>query len=378
MTATRPRNITALGVLVLSLGLGACSKQEEATAPAEAPESSAGQNVEAPDTAPAAAPVSSDVEVIVTSSLEDMIGILEKENWWGEPKADEPLQVPHLLVAAIHPTWQEASRNMPVQQKKALFYRLMLPLVMHANKMVMNFRDGLEQAREELAADGRVSPESLALLKRLAMLLPGETQEYVDALQDNTPELGSMIDALLYRVDVVPPGLALGQAAYESGYGTSRFAVEGNSLFGQWTYKDDGLKPREQRASKGNHQIKTFEWPFDSVRGYFINLMSHRAYEDFRRLRAEVRAAGKPMDSLVLADGLLSYSERGKEYVDSLKGMIRHNHLNMADDAVLRDEPVRFLLNEDGADKAAALRSDIEKMRASGELQDIVKRMRLD
>ncbi|WP_116365503.1 glucosaminidase domain-containing protein [Parahaliea mediterranea] len=393
MATTRPLCATALG-LILTLGLAGCSKQDEAGAGTAEPgtvqdgavQAGAGDKGTADQAKPAAkaggqaatAAAGSDVEVIVTSSLESMVALLEKENWWGVPSADEPLNVPHLLIAAIHPTWQEASRNMPVQQKKALFYRLMLPLVMHANQMVMHFRNGLEQARGELADTGKVSPESLAMLKRLALLLPGETQAYVDALQDNTPELATMIDALLYRVDVVPPGLALGQAAYESGYGTSRFAVEGNSLFGQWTYKNDGIKPREQRKSKGNHQIKAFEWPFDSVRGYFINLMSHPAYEDFRRLRAEVRAAGKPMDSLVLADGLLSYSERGQAYVDSLKGMIRHNHLDIADDAVLRDEPVRFLLNEDGADKAAALRNDIEAMRSSGELQDIIERMQLD
>ena len=174
-------------------------------------------------------------------------------------------------------------------------------------------------------------------------------------------------------------GLPLGQAAYESGYGTSRFTAEGNSLFGQWTYKGDGLKPKEQRRStKGDHRIKAFDWPFDSVRGYFINLMSHPAYEDFRHLRAQLRAEGKPLDSLVLADGLMRYSERGQAYVDILKGMIRHNNLYLADKAVLRDEPVRFILNEQGPEAAKKLRADIEVMRASGELQDIIDSMRLD
>jgi len=303
---------------------------------------------------------------------------LESEDWWGEPSRDEQLAVPHLIITAINPSWRVASQNLTVQQKKGLFYRLMLPLVMHANGMVLEFRAGLEQAQGELQQDGEVSPDSLALLKRLAILLPGEEAQYLDSLSGNAPELAAMVDDLLYRVDVVPAGLALGQAAYESGYGTSRFAVEGNSLFGQWTYKGDGIVPGKQRKSLGNHQIKAFDWPFDSVRGYFINLMSHPAYEDFRRLRAERRAAGEPMDSLALADGLLKYSERGVEYVNSLKGMIRANHLYIADDAVFRDEPLRFIMTENDPDAAAELRSDIDRMGESGELEEIIVRMRLD
>jgi uncharacterized FlgJ-related protein len=209
-------------------------------------------------------------------------------------------------------------------------------------------------------------------------VLPGEEAQYSEALANNTPELADMIDDLLYQVDVVPPGLALGQAAYESGYGTSRFAVEGNSLFGQWTYKGDGIVPGKQRKSLGNHQIKAFDWPFDSVRGYFINLMSHPAYEDFRRLRAERRAAGEPMDSLALADGLLKYSERGQEYVDSLKSMIRVNKLNIADNAVFRDETLRFIISEPDPEAAAQLKLDIESMADKGTIEEIVDRMRLD
>ena len=107
-----------------------------------------------------------------------------------------------------------------------------------------------------------------------------------------------MIDELLYKLDIIPAGLALGQAAYESGYGTSRFAVAGNALFGQWTFGGEGLVPEQQRESLGDHRIAAYDWPFDSVRAYFINLSSHPAYEDFRRLRAELKAAGKPVTSL--------------------------------------------------------------------------------
>lgn len=157
-------------------------------------------------------------------------------------------------------------------------------------------------------------------------------------------------DQALYKFDVIPAGLVLGQAACESGYGTSRFAVKGNALFGQWTFGGESLVPEQQRKQLGNHRVASFEWPFDSIRGYFINLSSHPAYEDFRRLRAKLKTTGKPMSFIALAEGLKSYSERGQAYVDSLKSIIRVNHLNIADNAVFRDEPMRFVLG--AADQA--------------------------
>lgn len=318
-------------------------------------------------------------KVIVLYGKEDLVPWLKSENWWGEESRDVQLTAPHVIITGIHPNWAKFSGDLPVPVKKELFYRLMLPLVMHANEMIMKFRAGFETAREEYAANGEVSAESLVLIKRGAFLLPGMGEEEIEALTADHAEMQSMLDALMYRVDIVPAGLALGQAAYESGYGTSRFAVEGNSLFGQWTYKDEGIKPREQRkSSKGDHRIKAFEWPFDSVRGYFINLCSHPAYEDFRRLRADLRAAGKPLDSMVLADGLLRYSERGQEYVDSLKGIMRVNHLDIADNAVFRDEPLRFLVSEASWEDVETMKMRIKDAEESGELAEIIERMRLE
>jgi uncharacterized FlgJ-related protein len=170
----------------------------------------------------------------------------------------------------------------------------------------------------------------------------------------------------------------MGQAAYESGYGASRFSIEGNALFGQWTYGGKGLVPQQQRKSLGDHRIAAFDWPFDSVRGYYINLMSHPAYEDFRRLRATLRAEGKPLASMVLADGLIKYSERGQEYVDTLKGIMRVNNLTIADGAEFRDEPMRFVIGAEDEVAAQGLREEVERLRASGELAEIIARMRLE
>jgi uncharacterized FlgJ-related protein len=317
-------------------------------------------------------------EVIVVVGIDGLIERLQQEDWWGEVNREEQLTVPHLMIARIHPAWRIVAPDLPVPQKKAVFYRLMLPLVMHANEMVMDRREKLLQGREAIAAGQELTSAQLEQLRQAAVLLRVMNEEEAAALTASTPELTAVIDDMLYRLDVVPAGLALGQAAYESGYGTSRFAADGNALFGQWTYGGGGMAPEQQRKEKGNYGVAAFDWPFDSVRGYFINLMSHPAYEDFRRLRAELRAAGEPLSSLRLADGLTRYSERGQEYVDSLKGMIRVNGLDVADNAVFRDEPMRFILSEGTPEEAAALQQKIAEARASGDLAEIYARMRLE
>jgi len=193
-----------------------------------------------------------------------------------------------------------------------------------------------------------------------------------------SPKWREVITEALYRLDVIPAGLVLGQGAYESGYGTSRFAAEGNALFGQWTFGGEGLAPSQQRKELGDHRIAAFEWPFDSVRGYFLNLSSHPAYEDFRRIRADLKTAGNPVTSLALADGLLRYSERGQEYVDQLKSIIRSNHFDVADNATPRDEPIGFAFAVAGEEAAGQARARIEELRNSGEFDETLARMRLE
>ncbi len=372
MNVTRLHSIVA-GVL-LAFALAACSPDAPPTDTASAAPAPAAQ----PKPAAKPKPASINVPEVVVLASEDLIPWLEDEGWWGGKLHADQLDVPYLMVAAIKPSWQVNAQKLPVDQKKEVFYRFMLPLVLHANQMVMTRREILLRAQGELASGGGLTADSLDWLRRMVRILPGFDEDTAAALQADDPELPALVDDLLYRIDVIPPGLALGQAAYESGYGTSRFAVEGNALYGQWTYGGDGLKPKEQRASKGDHRIKAFDWPFDSVRGYFINLMSHRAYEDFRRLRAEMRAAGQPLESLTLADGLLSYSERGQEYVDTLKGIIRANGLDVADRAHFRDEPMRFIVTEQTREEADATRAELARMRAAGELDEIFERMNLE
>jgi len=318
-------------------------------------------------------------QVDVIGTPEQAIVWLKSENWWGEEKRGEQLTVPHAMITGISPRWRDNAQKMPVAHKKEIFYRFMLPLVMHANTLVLDRRARLKNMAITLEKGGRLQTDELEGLRRAAVLLRIKKSEVAEALSADSPEeLRQVIDEALYRLDVIPAGLVLGQAAYESGYGTSRFAAEGNALFGQWTYGGKGLVPEQQRSNLGDHRIAAYDWPFDSVRGYYLNLSSHPAYEDFRRLRADLKTAGKPVTSLALADGLIRYSERGQAYIDTLKGIIRVNKLDIADDAVFRDEPMRFIVSAEGEAAAEKLRKEIEPLRKSGELAKIIARMRLD
>ncbi len=317
-------------------------------------------------------------ELIVLSGPDQLIALLEAENWWGEERHDAQLASPRLMITGISDRWQKTAAAMPVTQKKEIFYRLMLPLALHANAMVLDRRARLQAVADAHTAGDAIDAADLAAVADAAQLLGVLDEEAAGQLALNGSGLQEAVEALLYRLDVIPAGLVLGQAAYESGYGTSRFAAAGNALFGQWTFGGQGLVPQNQRAQLGDHRIAAFEWPFDSVRSYFINLSRHPAYEDFRRIRADMKAAGKPLDSIALAEGLVRYSERGSEYVKTLQGIIRHNNLQIADQATLRDEPMRFLVGAENDSDADRIRAEIDSMRANGELDAIVARMNLE
>ena len=145
--------------------------------------------------------------------------------------------------------------------------------------------------------------------------------------------LGDLL-SLKIRMDEIPVSLAIAQAAKETGWGTSRFAQEGNALFGQWTWSGEGLKPKEAKEGEG-HKVMKFNVLQASVRAYQRNLNTHSTYRDFRRARAELRDLGKPLDSLELSKYLNKYAETGNQYVEVLQKIIKQNKLKDFDDAKL-------------------------------------------
>ena len=135
-------------------------------------------------------------------------------------------------------------------------------------------------------------------------------------------------------MDEVPVSLALAQAAKETGWGTSRFAQEGNALFGQWTWSGEGLKPKDSDKNTG-HKVMKFNVLQASVRAYQRNLNTHSTYRAFRKARADLRDQGKNLDSIILSQFLDQYAETGEKYVEVLQKIIKQNNLQDFDDAKL-------------------------------------------
>ena len=142
------------------------------------------------------------------------------------------------------------------------------------------------------------------------------------------------LSTLKIRMDEIPASLAIAQAAKETGWGTSRFAQEGNALFGQWTWSGEGLKPKDAEEGKG-HKVMKFNVLQASVRAYQRNLNTHSSYKDFRKARAESRDLNKPLDSMQLSKYLNNYAETGNQYVEVLQKIIKQNKLKDFDDAKL-------------------------------------------
>ena len=142
------------------------------------------------------------------------------------------------------------------------------------------------------------------------------------------------LSTLKIRMDEIPVSLAIAQAAKETGWGTSRFAQEGNALFGQWTWSGEGLKPKDADKNQG-HKVMKFNVLQASVRAYQRNLNTHSSYKNLRKARAELRDRGKPLDSLILVKYLNEYAETGEKYVEVLTQIINQNNLKDFDDAKL-------------------------------------------
>ena len=142
------------------------------------------------------------------------------------------------------------------------------------------------------------------------------------------------LSTLKIRMDEIPVSMAIAQAAKETGWGTSRFAQEGNALFGQWTWSGEGIKPSEA-DDETTHKVMKFNVLQASVRAYQRNLNTHSSYKNFRSARAEFRSNGKKLDSMALSKHLDKYAETGKEYVLVLQKIIKQNDLTDFDDAKL-------------------------------------------
>ena len=227
--------------------------------------------------------------------------------------------VPRVLLARFP---ADLSSLSSVKTKKSLFIRSMLPLVLQANEKVRSDRLRLLKL---MVRDGQLGEVNKKWLLKLA--------DRYDAKGD---DLKAIMKELKKRVDIVPPSLALAQGAEESGWGTSRFAVKGNAVFGQWTYKKgQGIVP-EKRNEGAKHEVRAFEELRGSIEAYLFNLNTHRAYGKFRNRRAQLRSAGQDVTGVEMIKTLDRYSERGKAYIDTIRTIMRVNGMSAFDRARLR------------------------------------------
>lgn len=205
-----------------------------------------------------------------------------------------------------------------VEVKKQSFFGFLQQYIERENGLILDERESLVEFSGILQGGSDLSRIEQHTLDAIA-------KEY--RLDDSELANGDLVAELLVRVDIIPISLALAQAATESAWGTSRFAREGNNIFGQWCYDEGcGLVPG-RRANDKSHEVKAFATIDASVRGYFRNLNTHPSYAYFRELRAKMRDTDQSLDSMMLASGLRRYSERGHVYVAEVQDIIRINGL---------------------------------------------------
>ena len=213
-----------------------------------------------------------------------------------------------------------------VKKRKDLFIQIVLPLILEENNKILLDR------------------------KKLFAILNKNNNSNLDNewLNKKFKQYGVVkkdIPTLKRRMDIIPPSMAIAQAAKETGWGTSRFALEGNALFGQWTYTDKGIKPAAAEIGT-THKVMMFNVLKSSVRAYARNLNTHKSYRKLRYARAIQRDNSGKLNSLELVDFLDKYAETGKEYTIILKKIIQQNKLVDFDDVKIlpNNEAVKNLI----------------------------------
>ena len=210
---------------------------------------------------------------------------------------------------------QEMKMIENAKTRKNLFIKIILPLVIKENNNIKLERKKLFNI---INKSNNTSLEKKWLKKKF--------KQY--GVRDND------LSTLKIRMDEIPTSLAIAQAAKETGWGTSRFAQEGNALFGQWTWSGEGIKPLGADDNT-THKVMKFKVLQASVKAYHRNINTHSSYKGFRNLRAELRDEGKELDSIILSEHLDKYAETGKVYVKILQQIIKQNQLTDFDDAKL-------------------------------------------
>ena len=207
-------------------------------------------------------------------------------------------------------------------KRKNLFIKIILPLVLEENNRIIIDRKKLFTILNK----NKNSKDEIKWLNQ-------KFKQYGVVNKD--------LATLKVRMDIIPVSLAIAQAAKETGWGTSRFAIEGNALFGQWTWSGEGIKPAGADTN-ATYKVMKFNMLKASVRAYQRNLNTHSSYKKFRFIRAQLRDDNKKLDSLKLAEYLDNYAQTGTEYTKVLKQIIQQNQLKDFDEVKLLPLSVKY------------------------------------
>jgi len=227
--------------------------------------------------------------------------------------------IPRFRFTHVPKNWEEESS---IHLKKSVFFRTMTFMALKVNENIQHQRQKLLQLdkKKKLSADDREWLEQMMAKYRVS--------------RKGSPYSSDQLAELHLRIDIIPPSLTLVQSAIESAWGSSRFAREGNALFGQWSTNHRGIK-----AKRSDVRLATFSSPRESVAAYCLNLNTHPSYSIFRVTRGEMRKEGRPLDGAELAMHLEKYSAKGVEYTSLVKNMIARHGLEIADTARLANGP---------------------------------------
>jgi len=242
-------------------------------------------------------------------------------------------QVPRFFLAAVP---MDLPQLREPAERKRVFVMMTLPLVLHVNELILQTRAQIKTLQQK-----RASGKSITI----------KDQEFLEEVASKYGLDNPDIDQLLKHVDIIPPSLALAQSAEESGWGTSRFAREGNALFGQRTWRSTtGIVPKKREEGK-KFKVRAFDHLLDGVKAYARNLNTHPYYREFRNRRAAMRdSADQTIDGMKLALTLVRYSERGEAYIATIQNLIRINQFNAFDDTRLLDKLENLRKKQDGPD----------------------------
>ena len=231
--------------------------------------------------------------------------------------------IPPILIKSISPSIKDLS----IIERKKIFIKSILVNILKNNEDILSIRDSILDLQVRLNNNRIVKQEETVWLKKISKTYRCKPDDF---------------DGLLKKINIIPPSMAIAQSIVESGWGTSRFAIEGNSLFGE--HFSNGANGDYISANNSDIKLKSFPTIYDAVRSYSVNINRHRAYRKFRDKRLEMLNNSSKLNSLELVETLGSYSELGDEYITYIKNIILKNSLLHLDDLKIEDSNTIYLV----------------------------------